>query len=168
MKKLLLIGFGLFFLVNSIKAQNSISGYIVSLETAEPIANATIFLNNRYGLPTEDSLRVTSDSTGFYRIARIEAGTYIINAWTTYQAMNEHYAQVIQSNRIEVDSSLNVDFVFSEIAFKYRLHGKYHPWEAFIPQKRSLNMVARRAVRLQLFINSQRKSLGASFIERMK
>lgn len=80
MKQLILLGNVLLFVVNPVKAQNSISGYVVSLETAKPIANATIFLNNRYNLPLKKSLRVTSDSTGFYRIAGIETGSYIINA----------------------------------------------------------------------------------------
>src|SRR5690625_6584025 len=80
MEKLILLGTVLFFATNLGKAQNSISGYIVSLETAKPIANATVFLNNRYGLPLENSLRVRSDSTGFYKIHGIKGGTYIINA----------------------------------------------------------------------------------------
>lgn len=168
MKKLVLVGTLLLFVTHSGKAQGSISGYVVSLETARPIANATIFLTNRYGLPPEDSLRVTSDSTGFYKISGIKAGTYIINAWTAYRAMNQRYAMVIQSNRIEIDRSLNVDFVFSENAFKFHLHLDSHPWEAFAKSKRTSDSVARKAVRPQLYINSERESVGASFIKKIK
>lgn len=169
MKKLLLLGTILLFVTNTGRAQNSISGYVVSLETAKPIAHATIFLNNKYGLSFGDSLRVTSDSKGYYRITGIKAGTYIINAWTTYAAMNQRYAMVIQSNRIKVNSTLNVDFVFSENAFKYRLHLKSHPWELFgKPKKRTSNSVARQAVQPQLYINFRRDTVGASFIERIE
>jgi hypothetical protein len=118
MKKFLLLGTVLLFVTHSGKAQNSIYGYVVSLETAKPIRNATIFLNDKYGLSLGDSLRVISDSTGYYRITGIKTGTYIINAWTTYTAINQRYAMVIQSNRIEVDSTLNVNFVFSENDFE--------------------------------------------------
>ncbi len=166
MKKLIIFGIVLLFVIPPSEGQNSISGYVVALDTAEPIANATIFLDDRHGLPLEDSLRVTSDSTGFYRISGVKAGTYIINAWTTYGAMNRRYAMVLQSNRIKVDGSLNIDFVFSENALKYSLHFKYHPWEPFGKQlKRNSDVVARKAVRPQLYINSQRASLGAYFIE---
>jgi len=167
MEKLILLGTVLFFATNLGKAQNSISGYIVSLETAKPIANATVFLNNRYGLPLENSLRVRSDSTGFYKIHGIKGGTYIINAWTTYRAMDQRYAMVIQSNRIEVDSSLSVDFVFSENAFKFWLHLNSHPWEVLEKLKPSSDLVARKAVRPQLYINSYRDTVGASFIEKI-
>lgn len=168
MKKLILFWTVLFFTANSGKEQNSISGYVVSLKTAKPIPNATIFLNNKYNLPLEDTLRVTSDSTGFYKIVGIESGTYIINAWTTYRAMNQRYAQVIQSNRIEVDRSLTIDFVFSENDFKFSLHDKFNPQEAFTPRKkRSSDNVARQAVRSQLYIDSQRDTIGASFIEKI-
>lgn len=170
MKKLLLLGFSLFFLVNSIKAQNSISGYIISLETAKPIANATVFLKDKYNLPLEDSdfLRVTSDSTGFYKIAGIKAGTYIINAWTTYHAMDQRYAMVIASDRIAVNRNLNVDFVFSENAFKYRLHSKYHLKEALelLTQKeRSSDSIAFRAVLPQIYIDSKRASMLTWYIK---
>lgn len=179
MKKLLLLGFSLFFLVNSIKAQNDISGYVVSLETAEPIANATVFLKNKYNLPLEDSdsLRVTTDSTGFYKIAGIEAGTYIMNAWTTYHAMNQRYAMVVASYRIEVDRSLTVDFVFSKNAFKYKLDYKSRLKEAYKskeaaraflkPKERSSDLVARRAASPQIYINSKKESLLTSYIEKI-
>jgi len=169
MKKLLLLGTLLLSITNLGKAQNSISGYVVSLETAKPIANATIFLNDKYGLSLGDSLRVMSDSTGYYRIAGIKVGTYIINAWTTYSAMNHRYAMVIQSNRIQVDRTLNVDFVFSENAFKYKLHFRSHPEEMFTkPRKRTSNSVAIQAVQPQIYINFRRDTVGASFIERIK
>ena len=90
MKKLLVFGTGLSLLFSSVEAPKSISGRLVSLETVEPIPNATIFLNNKYNLSLEDSdsVRVTSYSTGFYKIAGIKADIYIINAWTTYRAMD--------------------------------------------------------------------------------
>ncbi|HEX6983007.1 MAG TPA: carboxypeptidase-like regulatory domain-containing protein [Balneolaceae bacterium] len=171
MKKLLLLGFSLFFLVSSIKAQNSISGYTVSLETAKPIANATVFLKNKYNLPLEDSgsLKATSDSTGFYKIAGIKAGTYIMNAWTTYRAMDQRYAMVIASDRIEVNRNLNVDFVFSENAFKYRLHAKFHLKEALElltnKKERSSDSVAFRAVLPQIYIDSERASMLTWYIK---
>jgi|GEM_PF-3219946 len=168
MKKLILLVTVLLFVTKSGKGQNSISGYVVSLKTAKPIPNAIIFLNNKYNLTLEDTLRVTSDSTGFYKIAGIKTGTYIINAWTTYRAMNQQYAQVLESNRIKVDSSLTIDFVFSENAFKFSLHYKSHPLEAFTPRKkRSSDDVAFRAVQPQLYINSKRDTVGASFIEKI-
>lgn len=168
MKKSILLVSVLFLVSNSGKTQNSISGYVVSLKTAKPISNASIFLKNRYGLQLEEPLKAMSDSTGFYEIAGIKRDTYIINAWTAFRAMNQRYAQVIQSNRIDIDSSLTVDFVFSENDFKFSLHGKYHPWEAFLPQKRNSDVVARRAVWPQLYINSQKVSVGASYIERIE
>ncbi|GAA5520637.1 hypothetical protein Asal01_00569 [Fodinibius salicampi] len=165
----MLLGTVLLFVTHSGKAQNNIYGYVVSLETAKPISNATIFLNDKYGLSLGDSLRVISDSTGYYRITGIDTSTYIINAWTTYTAMNQRYAMVIQSNRIEVDSTLNVDFVFSENEFKYSLHLRSHPGELFDKnKKRTSDSVARQAVRSQLFINSRRDTIGASFIERIE
>lgn len=163
MNKLLLHGVILFILVNPVKAQNSISGYIVSLETAKPIANATIFLNNKYNLPLQYSLRATSDSAGFYKIAGVKVGTYIINAWTTYRAMNQQYAEVIESYRIKVSHSLNVDFVFSENAFKYRLDFKFHVLED--RPRRSSDKVANKAVRPQIYIESRRDTVMAFFIE---
>lgn len=81
--------------------------------------------------------------------------------------MNQRYAMVIQSNRIEVDRSLNVDFVFSENAFKFRLHLDSHPLEVFVKPKRNSDSVARKAIRSQLYIDSQRESIGASFIEKI-
>jgi len=169
MKKLLLF-FSLFFLVNSSNAQNSISGYIISLETAEPIPNATIFLNNRHNISLEqsDSLRVSTDSTGFYKIDEIKAGTYIINAWTTYRAMDQRYAMVITSDSVEVKRSRNVDFVFSENAFKYRLHAKYHLKEALemlSQKKRSSDSVAFRAVLPQIYIDSKKRSMLTWYIK---
>lgn len=169
MKKLLVLGTVLIAITASGHAQNSISGYVVSLESAKPIANATVFLKDRYGLQLEKPLMATSDSTGFYSIRGIEADTYIVNAWTTYNAINQRYAQVIQSDRLEVDSSLTVDFVFSENAFKFYLHYKSHPLEAFTPrEKRNSDDVAFEAVRPQLYINSNRDTVFASFIERIK
>lgn len=160
MRKLLFLGFGLFFLIHSIKAQNSISGYIISLEKAEPIPNATIFLNNQYNLSLEnpDSLQVTSDSTGFYKINGIKEDTYVINAWTAYHAMNQRYAMVIASDRIDIDRDLTVDFVFSENAFKYRLHSKFHPNDAIKilnQERRRSDSVALRAVLPQIYVDSK-------------
>jgi len=171
MKKILLFGVSLFVFVHSINAQNSISGYVVSLKTAQPIANATIFLNdqNNVSLEEADSLRVTSDSTGFYNIAGIKRGTYIINAWTTYRAMDQRYAMVITSDSIKVNRSRNVDFVFSESAFKYRLHAKYHLKEALESltnkKKRSSDLVAFRAVLPQIYIDSQRGAMLTWYVK---
>lgn len=172
MKKLLLVGFCVFFLVHSNKAQNSVSGFIVSLENAEPIPNATIFLNNQYNISLEniDSLRVTSDSTGFYKIAGIEAGTYVINAWTTYHAMNQRYAMVIASDKIDINRDLTVDFVFSENAFKYRLHSKYNSRDALevlSQKKRRSDSVAFRAVLPQIYVDSKRKSKLTWYIKNL-
>lgn len=169
MKKVLSLGIVLIVITASGNAQNRISGYVVSLESAKPIPNATVFLRNQYGLELEKPLRVTSDSTGFYTIQGIKAGTYIVNAWTSYSALDQRYAFVIQSDRLEVDSSLTVDFVFSENAFKFSLHHRSHPLEAFTPRrKRNSDDVAYKAVRPQLFINSKRDTVFASFIERIK
>ncbi len=185
MKRLILLGSVLLFIINPLKAQNSISGYIVSLETAKPIANATIYLNNQYNLPLKDSdsLRVTSDSTGFYTITGIKSGSYIINAWTTYHEMNQQYTMVVESNIIKVDSTINIDFVFSENAFKQRLSNKYkmrryfksktrqyfinHPSEAFGPRPiRNSDMVAQQADQPQIYIDSQRDTVGYCFIQK--
>ncbi len=143
------------------------SGYVVSLETAKPIANAAIILNNQYNLPLKEPLRGTSDSTGFYSISGIKPGSYIINAWTTYLDMNQRYAMVMESNRIGVDRSLTVDFVFSENAFKLRLYSKKHPWEGFMHHKRNSDMVARRAERPQIYIDSRRDTVDAFYIEKI-
>ncbi|PAU95267.1 hypothetical protein CK503_03460 [Aliifodinibius salipaludis] len=171
MKKLLFLGISLIFVVNSVNAQYSISGYIISLETAKPIPNATVFLNDKSNLPLEDSdlLRVTTDSTGFYKIAGIKADTYTLNAWTTYRAMDQRYAMVIASDNIEVERSRNVDFVFSENAFKYRLHAKYHVKEAIEilhQKKRSSDSVAFRAVLPQIYIDSKRGSMLTWYIKK--
>mgnify|MGYP001186283154 FL=1 len=184
MKKLLLLGYGLIFLVNSIKAQNSISGYIVSLETAEPIANATVFLNNKYNLALEnpDSLKVTSDSTGFYIITGIKTDTYIINTWTTYRVVDQLYAMVLTSDRIEMDSSITVDFIFSENAFKYRLDYRSRRQEAYRSKEaakaflqkekarlrgktRNSDTVARQAIYPRIYINSQKERLLTWYIK---
>ena len=135
------------------------------MDTAKPIANTTVFLRNQYGLQLEEPLRVTSDSTGFYNIKRIKTGTYIVNAWTTYTAMSQLYAQIIQSKRIEVDNSLTVDFVFSENAFKFSLHYKHNPLEAFDGKIKRPDDVTFQAVRPQIYINSKRDTVGATFIE---
>lgn len=167
MKKLLLLGIVLLFITNIGIGQHSISGYTVSLEKAGSVPNATIFLNDKYGLSLEESLRITSDSTGFYKITGIKEGTYIINAWTMYEAMNQRYAQVIQSERIKIDSNLTVDFVFSEASFKYSLHFKHHPLQAFDGQVERPDNVVRQAVSPQLFINSRPDTVGACFIEKI-
>lgn len=167
MKQFILLGFVLLLGINPVKAQKSISGYVISLETAKPIANATVFLNNQYNLPLKEPLRVTSDSTGFFRIAGVKPSTYIINAWTTYRDMNQQYAMVMESNRIDIDRSLTVDFVFSENAFKLRLYSKKHPWKGFMHQKRNSDMVARRAVRPQIYIDSQRDTVDAFYIKKI-
>ena len=170
MKKVLILGISLFFSANLINAQNNISGYIISLETAQPIENATVFLNDKSNLPLEnsDSLRVTTDSTGFYKIDGIKEGTYFINAWTTYRAMDQQYAMIITSDSIEVKRSRNVDFVFSENAFKYRLHAKYHVKEALEilnQKKRSSDSVAFRAVLPQIYIDSKSGSMLTWYIK---
>lgn len=186
MKKLLLSGAILLFIISSVKAQNSISGYIVSLETAKPIANATVFLNNRYNLPLKNSasFRVTSDSTGFYKITGIKTGYYIINAWTAYRIMNQRYGMVIESNKFVVNRNMDIDFVFSEnafkmdLSFKYKMHRyfnkkthqyfKNHPSKVFgHPPKRSSDLVARQADRPQIYFNSQRDTVGAYYIEKL-
>ena len=176
MKQLILLGSVLLFVINPLKAQNSISGYIVSLETAKPIADATIFLNNRNNLPLKnpDSLKVTSDSTGFYKITGIKPGYYIINAWTTYRIMNQQYAMVIESNKFKIGRNMNIDFVFSKNAFKMELSVKDLSrkafWKEFVksPHKRSSDDVARRADRPQIYFNSQRDTVGAFFIQKIK
>ncbi len=184
MKQLILLGSVLFTVINPVKAQNSIRGFIVSLETAKPIPNATIYLNNQYNLPPKNPLRVTSDSTGFYKIAGIKPSSYIINAWTTYRAMNQQYVMVLESNRIRVDHSLNIDFVFSENAFKMRLsfknemhqylknksrqYLKNHLDEVFgHPPKRSADLVARQADQPQIYIDSRRDTVDAWFIKKI-
>lgn len=168
MKKLILLEIVLCIIAASSNAQHNISGYVVSLESAQPIADATVFLRDQYGLQLEEPLRVTSDSSGFYIIEGIKAGTYIVNAWTTYDAINQRYAQVVQSNRIEVESSLTVDFVFSENAFKFSLHYRHHPLQTFDGKIKRPDDVTYKAVRPQLYINSQRDTVSASFIERIK
>ena len=170
MRKLLILGISLFFSANVINAQNNISGYIISLETAKPIENATVFLNDKSNLPLEnsDSLRVTTDSTGFYKIGGIKEGTYYINAWTSYRAMDQRYAMIITSDSIEVRRNRNVDFVFSENAFKYRLHAKYHVKEALEilnQKKRSSDSVAFRAVLPQIYIDSKSGSMLTWYIK---
>lgn len=167
MIRIILVGTFLFLSAIPGNAQYSISGYSVSLEKAGPVPKATIFLKDKYGLSLEESLRVMSDSTGFYSITGIKEGTYIINAWTTYEEMNQQYAQVIQSERIKVDSSLTVDFVFSEASFKYSLHFRHHPLQAFDGHTERPDNVVRQAVRPQLFINFRRDTVGASFIEKI-
>jgi len=121
MKNLILLTTIFLFANCPVQAQNSISGYVVSLEEAKPIANATIFLKNQYGLTLEDSLTVLSDSTGFYQIEGIKKGSYVLNAKNTYRSMEQQYAIVIQSVVIEVDGNLKIDLVFSENDFKHRL-----------------------------------------------
>lgn len=184
MKHVILLGSVLLFIINPLKAQNSISGYVISLETAKPIANATIFLNNRYNLPLKKSLRGTSDSTGFYRINEIKNGSYIINAWTTYRVMEQRYVMIVESNIIKINRSRDVAFVFSENAFKLRLSMKYkmhryfsskssqyfikHPSKAFAFQsKRSSDMVARMADRPQLYIDSRRDTIDVFYIKKI-
>lgn len=81
--------------------------------------------------------------------------------------MNQRYAMVMESNIIKINRSLNIDFVFSENAFKMRLDSKKHPWEAFIPHKRSSEIVARKADRPQIYIDSQRDTVDAFFIEKI-
>lgn len=167
MKKFILLSIVIFVITSSSNAQHSINGYLISLESAQPIANATVFLRDQYGLQLEEPLRVTSDSSGFYIIEGIKAGTYIINAWMTYDAINQRYAQVVQSNRIEVDSSLTVDFVFSENAFKFSLHYRHNPLQAFDGKIKRPDNVTFQAVRPQLYINSKKDTVGASFIEKI-
>ena len=167
MKKTILFGSILLFTTYSGKAQNTISGYIVSLETAQTIANATIILNNQYNLPLEDPQRVRSDSSGFYRIDGVKAGSYIINAWTTYRAMNQRFGMVVQSDIIEIDRSRNIDFVFSENAFKRALHLKFHPSDVFVKSQRTSDSVAILATRPQLYIDFKREPISASFIQNL-
>jgi len=86
--------------------------------------------------------------------------------------LNQRYAMVVESNRIEIDHSLNIDFVFSENAFKIRLYLKQHPgkafWEAFgNSPKRSADIVARKADRPQIYIDSQRDTVDVFFIEKI-
>ncbi|NGP89704.1 carboxypeptidase-like regulatory domain-containing protein [Fodinibius halophilus] len=172
MKKSLFLIFSLLVFPQSMTAQHSISGYIVSLETARPITDATVFLKDKYNLPFDnpDSLKATTDSTGFYRIGGIQEGTYIISTWTTYRAMDQRYAMVLASDRIEVDRNLSIDFVFSEIAFKYRLDYKFRKRAAFkskkaakafldTVQKRNVDLIARRATSPKIYIDSKRDTL---------
>ena len=181
MKKSLLIGAILFFVANPGKSQNNISGYIVSLDTAKPIPNATIILNNEYNLLLDDTelFRTNSDSTGFYTIDGIKAGTYIINAWTTYHALEQEYAMLIISNRVEIDKNLEVDFVFSENAFKYKLDYKFRMEEAVKARKefgaifralrkeRSSDAVARRVIHPRIYIDSKRAPILTWYIEKI-
>lgn len=163
MKKIVALSVALFFLINSVTAQNSISGYIVSLETAKPIENATILLHDRYNLPLKDTVRVTSDSTGFYEIGSVESGSYIVNSWTTYRAMNQRYAMVLQSNIIKVDRDINIDIVFSENAFKMHLNIQHNGFGSL--SERSSNLVAFQAVRPHFYVDSKREPVGSYFIE---
>ncbi|HKI44999.1 MAG TPA: carboxypeptidase-like regulatory domain-containing protein [Balneolales bacterium] len=184
MKQFILLGSVLLFVINPAEAQNSINGYVVSLETAKPIANATIFLNNKYNLPLKEPLRVTSDSTGFYSITGIKSGSYVINAWTTYHAMNQRYAMVMESNIIKINHSREVDFVFSENAFKMRLSFKYemhryinsktrqyfkdHPSKVFDHlHRRGSDVVAIRADRPQIYIDSRRDTVDTFYIKKI-
>jgi hypothetical protein len=166
MKNLILFTTILLFANYPVQAQNSISGYVVCLEEAKPIANATIFLKNQYGLTLEDSLTVLSDSTGFYQIERIKNGSYVLNAKNIYRSMDQQYAIVIQSDVIEVDGSLEIDLVFSRNDFKQRLFFYKNPEEAFVKPKERIDLVTRRAVQPQLYINSDRETLGASYFEK--
>ena len=168
MKNLILLGIVLFIITALSNAQHRINGYVVSLESAQPIANATVFLTDQYGLQLEKPLRVTSDSTGFYSITGIKEGTDIINAWTTYRAMDQRYAMVIASDRIEIDHSRNIDFVFSENAFKFSLHYKHNPLKAFDGRIKRPDDVTFQAVRPQIYINSKRDTVGATFIEEIE
>ena len=181
MKQLIFLGSFLFLLICVVNAQHSIRGYIVSLETAKPIANAKVILNDQYNLLLEDteSFQVTSDSTGFYKISGIKEGRYIINAWTTYHALDQRYAMLISSNIIEVHHSLEIDFVFSENAFKYRLDREFRVEEAIkarkglgaifkdLQKERNSDAVARRAIYPQIFIDSKRDTIHNWYIEKI-
>ena len=91
---------------------------------------------------------------------------------------------VLESNRIRVDHSLNIDFVFSENAFKMRLsfknemhqylknktrqYLKNHLDEVFgHPPKRSADLVARQADQPQIYIDSRRDTVDAWFIKKI-
>ena len=82
--------------------------------------------------------------------------------------MDQQYAMIITSDSIEVKRNRNVDFVFSENAFKYRLHAKYQVKEAIEmlhQKKRSSDSVAFRAVLPQIYIDSQRASILTWYIK---
>lgn len=167
MKQLILLAAVLLFANHPVQGQNSISGYVVSLEEAKPIANAIIFLKNKYGLSLEDSLTVTSDTTGFYRIEGIKTGSYVLNAKNIYRSMDQQYAIVIQSEVIEVDCNLEVDLVFSENDFKRRLYFYNNPEEAFVKPNNRMGLVIAKAVQPQLYINSERDTAGAGYFEKI-
>lgn len=161
---------GCLFTANTVKAQHSISGFVVSIDSAKALPGVTIQLKDQYGLFLKEPLSTKSDSSGFYYITGITDGHYTLHAWNAYDDEDDTYAVVIQSKILMIDEDLTADFAFSERAFRNRLESRknYDPSKLFSGAPvRSASSVADQVLDPQIFLNSKRDTVFAWFFQKI-
>lgn len=170
MKYILVFLFGFLFTVNTVTGQHSISGFVVSIDSAEALPGVTIQLKDRYGLFLKNPLSTKSDSSGFYYISGISEGHYTLHAWNAYDDEDDTYAVVIQSRILMIDEDLTADIAFSERAFRNRLESRKNddPSKLFSGAPvRSASSVADQVLDPQIFLNSRRDTVFAWFFQKI-
>jgi hypothetical protein len=102
--------------------QTQISGYVLSRDTADVIANALVFLKNEFGLSIPERSPVQADEDGFYEFTNVEPGKYQVSASGAFLDRNgDEYHIMLVANAVDVpESGLEMHFGFSPTELKLR------------------------------------------------